>query len=69
MVDPGNLKLLLDLLEIDMGNGFVAVEDLCNLLQRGALGLDKDEVDPDPLDDIPELEHSGVDREKISLPF
>ena len=56
MLEPSNLHLFLDLLKVNMSNGILAVEDLGNLLERGALGLNKDEVDPDQLDNIPELE-------------
>jgi hypothetical protein len=50
-----DLDLLLDLGEVDVSHGVLAVEDLGDLLEGGALGLDEDEVDPDELDEIPEL--------------
>jgi hypothetical protein len=51
-----DLDLLLDLGEVDVSHGVLAVEDLGDLFEGGALGLDEDEVDPDELDEIPELE-------------
>ena len=35
--------------------GVLAVEDLCNLFERGALGLDVEEVDEDKLERDPAL--------------
>jgi hypothetical protein len=55
VLGPSDLDLLLDLGEVDVGDSVLAVEDLGNLLEGGALGLDEDEVDPDELDKIPEL--------------
>jgi hypothetical protein len=55
-----DLDLLLDLRQVDVSHGILAVEDLGNLLERGALGLDEDEVDPDELDKIPELEGISI---------
>jgi len=51
----GRVQLLLDLGEADVGHGVVAVEDARDLLERGALGLDVDEVNPDELECVPEL--------------
>lgn len=47
--------LLLHLVEVDVCNRILAVEDLGNLLQGRALGLDIEEVDEDELDEVPEL--------------
>lgn len=55
VLDLGDLDLLLDLRQVDVGDGVVAVEDLGDLLEGGALGLDEDEPDPDELDEVPEL--------------
>jgi hypothetical protein len=55
-----DLDLLLDLRQVDVSHGILAVEDLGNFLERGALGLDEDEVDPDELDKIPELEGISI---------
>ena len=49
------VNLLLDLLKVDVGNGVLTVEDLSDLLEGGSLGLNVDEVDPDELDEVPEL--------------
>ena len=55
VLDLGDLDLLLDLRQVDVGHGVVAVEDLGDLFEGGALGLDEDEPDPDELDEVPEL--------------
>lgn len=48
------VNFLLDLGEIDvLDHGVVAVKDLCNLLQGGALGLDVEEPDEDELNGVP----------------
>mgnify|MGYP001594387143 CR=1 FL=1 len=47
--------LLLDLVEIDVGGGIVAVEDLGDLLEGWAVGFDVEEVDEDEFDGVPEL--------------
>ena len=49
------LDLLLDLVKVDMSNGILSVENLRNLLESRALGLHVDEVDPDELNEVPEL--------------
>lgn len=49
------VKLLLDSVHVNVGNGRVAIEDLGDLLQGGALGLRVDEVHPDELDKDPAL--------------
>ena len=48
--------LLLDLVDVDVRNRILAVEDLGNLFQSRALGLDVEEVHEDKLDEVPELE-------------
>ncbi len=55
LLNVGEVNLLLDLLEVDVGNGVLAIEDLGDLLEGGSLGLNVDEVDPDELDEVPEL--------------
>lgn len=50
------MDVLLDLVEVDVGDdGIGSVEDLGNLLEGRALGLDVEEVDEDELDKVPEL--------------
>lgn len=58
-----NLNLLLHLVEIDMGNGILAVEDTGDLLECGALGLGVEEVDEDKLDSVPE----GVEEHEVPV--
>lgn len=48
-------KLLLDLLQVDLSDGLLTIEDLGDLFEGGAVGLDVDEVDEDELDKVPEL--------------
>lgn len=48
------LNLLLDGPHIDVRDSVLAIEDLGDLLQRRALGLDVEEVDEDELDADPE---------------
>ena len=56
-----DLCLLLDLLEIDVGNGILAIKDTSNLLKGRTLGLHVEEVDKDQLDSVPEcVEHHDV---------
>lgn len=51
-----DLDLLLDLVNIDVGNiGLVAIDDLGELLESGALGLDVHEEDEDELGGDPAL--------------
>jgi hypothetical protein len=50
-----HVDLLLDLLEIDVGNSALAIENLGNLLQGRALSLNEDEVHPDSFDEVPNL--------------
>lgn len=51
-----NLHLLLDLVNIDVGNiRLIAINDLGKLLERGALGLDVHEEDKDELGGDPAL--------------
>jgi len=55
LVDMG-VDVLLDLVEIDIGDdGLFSVEDLGNLLEGRALGLDVEEVDEDELGEVPDL--------------
>lgn len=52
----GDLSLLLDLADVDVGNvGLVAVDDLGELLESGALGLDVHEVDEAEFEEDPAL--------------
>jgi hypothetical protein len=55
-----NLNLLLSLSQINVGRGFLAVKDDGNFLKGGALGLDKDKVDPNGFKDIPALQTRSV---------
>ena len=48
------LSLLLNLVKINVGNSVLAIENLGNLLESRALGLNVEEVDEDKLDGIPE---------------
>ena len=50
-----NLDLLRSLFHADMSNGILAIEDLGDLLESGALGFGEHEVHPDSLDKVPEL--------------
>ena len=51
-----DLDLLLDLADIDVGNiGVVTIDDLGELLESGALGLDVHEVDEGELESDPAL--------------
>lgn len=51
-----DLHLLLDLVDVDVGNiRLVAINDLGELLERGALGLDVHEEDKDELGGDPAL--------------
>ena len=43
------VDLLLDLAEVDVRDGVVAVEDTGDVLEGGAFGLDVEEVDEDEL--------------------
>jgi hypothetical protein len=53
-----NLDLLGSLVHVDVSSsGILAIEDLGDLFESGAFGLDEDEVDPDGLDAVPELEN------------
>ena len=52
----GELSLLLDLADVDVADlGLVAVDDLGQLLESGALGLDVHEEDEDELEEDPAL--------------
>lgn len=53
---PANLHLLLNLFQVDVGHGILAIEDPSDLLEGRAFSLDEDEVDPDRLKDIPNLQ-------------
>lgn len=48
--------LLLDLVQVDVGSGVVAVEDLGDLFEGWAVGFDIEEVDEDKFEGVPELE-------------
>jgi hypothetical protein len=48
-------NLFLDLKEIDVGDGVLAVEDTGNLLEGGPLGLDVKEPDENKFDEVPKL--------------
>lgn len=53
--------LLLDLVQVDVGGGVVAVEDPGDLLEGGAVGLDVEEIDKGEFEGVPELDGvSGV---------
>lgn len=47
--------LLLDLVQVDVGGGVVAVEDPGDLLEGGAVGLDVEEIDKGEFEGVPEL--------------
>ncbi len=49
------VDILFDLPHVDARHGVHAVEDVGDLLQSGALGLDVEEVDEDELEEIPDL--------------
>lgn len=52
----GDLGLLLDLADVDVGNvGLVAVDDTGELLEGGSLGLDVHEVDEAEFEEDPAL--------------
>ena len=55
MLVLADLNLLLGLLQVDVGNGILAVEDGSDLLESSSLGLWEDEVNPDGLATIPNL--------------
>ena len=59
----GNVDLLLDLAQVDVGHGIVAVEDARNLLERGALGLDVEEPHKHQLEHVPD----GVEEHKVPV--
>lgn len=51
-----DLNLLLELVEVEAGHGgFVAIDDLGQLLESRATGLDVHEVDEDELEEDPAL--------------
>lgn len=63
--------LLLDLVQVDVGSGVVAVEDLGDLLEGWAVGFDVEEVDEDEFEGVPELEGRlagcGLEDRGVSL--
>lgn len=59
----GEMSLLLNLREVDVGNGVVAVKDASNLLEGRALCLDVEEVHEDELEEVPE----GVEEHKVPV--
>jgi hypothetical protein len=50
-----NRYFFLSLFHVDVSNSILAIEDLGDLFEGGALSLDEDEVDPDRFNDIPKL--------------
>lgn len=50
------VDFLLHLVEIDVGNGILAVENTCDVLEGGAFCLHIEEVDEGELAQIPQLE-------------
>lgn len=63
MVRRLGLDLFLDLLQVNMRNGVVAVEDARHLLKGVALGLDVEEIDEDQFAEVPE----GVEKHKVPV--
>lgn len=49
------MDLLLNLVQIDMRNGVLAVEDSRDLFQSGSVGLNVEDPNKDEFDQIPEL--------------
>lgn len=58
-----NLYLFLNLCQVDVGPGILTIEYLGNFLEGRAFSLDKDEVDPDCLNEIPKLQTNMCIRE------
>lgn len=63
MIRRLRLNLLLNLVQINMRNGIVAVEDPRHLLKGVTLGLDVEEVDEDQLAEVPQ----GVEKHKVPV--
>ena len=55
-----NLHLFLNLLQVDVGHGILAIEDLGDFLEGRAFSLDEDKEHPDRLKNIPKLQTQCV---------
>jgi hypothetical protein len=61
------VRLLLDLVDVDVSDlGLVAIDDLGQLLEGGALGLDVHEVNEAQLQENPALEGERVSKSSLA---
>ena len=62
------MRLLLDLVDVDLSDlGLVAIDDLGQLLEGGALGLNVHEVNEAQLEEDPALEGERVSKSSLAV--
>lgn len=54
------MDFLLDLVQVDVSDGVLAIEDTGDVFEGGTLGFDVEEIHEDKFDHVPKLEISLV---------